>query len=376
MFFKDIVGQEEVKQHLLKEAHEHRVPHALLFYGPEGAGKLALALAFARYLLCSGKHPETDNEACGVCNSCKMLNNQFEHPDLHFSFPVIKKGMNPTSDDFIGPWRALIGKTPYISAPQWTDQLEAGNQQPIIYASESNSILHKLSLKSMEGGYKVMIIWLPERMNEACANKLLKLLEEPTPQTVFLMITEAKEQLLPTIVSRTQAIYVPKLKEEEIRDELMVKHGLDRQNATRVAQLADGSMTKALDLIVINEERQLFFDLFVKLMRLAYQRKIREMKEWSEQVAAMGRERQKRFLSYCMQMIRENFVYNFHQPELVHMSDEEQNFATRFAPFINERNVLGIMDELNEAQLHVEQNVNPKMIFFDFSLKMIVLLIQ
>jgi DNA polymerase-3 subunit delta' len=177
-------------------------------------------------------------------------------------------------------------------------------------------------------------------------------------------------------VSRTQAIYVPKLKEEEIRDELMVKHGLDKQNATRVAQLADGSMTKALDLIVINEERQLFFDLFVKLMRLAYQRKIREMKEWSEQVAAMGRERQKRFLSYCMQMIRENFVYNFHQPELVHMSDEEQNFATRFAPFINERNVLGIMDELNEAQLHVEQNVNPKMIFFDFSLKMIVLLIQ
>ena len=232
--------------------------------------------------------------------------------------------------------------------------------------------MKKLSLKSSEGGFKITIIWLPEKMQLPCANKLLKLLEEPPEKTIFLLVSEAPDMILPTILSRTQRFNIRKIDETSIANALQEKYGVQQSSSMTIAHLANGNFIKALETIHLNEENQLFFELFVSLMRLSYQRKIREMKQWSEQVAGMGRERQKNLLSYCQRMIRENFIYNLHQKDLIYMTPDEQNFATRFAPFVNERNVMGIMDELSEAQQHIEQNVNAKMVFFDFSLKMIV----
>jgi DNA polymerase-3 subunit delta' len=368
MYFKDIIGQQEAIQCLLQEVAEGRVAHARLFCGPEGSGKLPLAVAYARYLCCTNRQ---EGDACGTCPSCVKFN-KLVHPDLHFAFPV--KSGNHVSDDFIREWRGLLLQNPYFGFPQWMETMGVDNQQPLIAVRETDEIIRKLNLKSSAGTYKVMIIWLPEKMNVQSANKLLKLLEEPPYQTVFLLVSEQPDALLPTIQSRTQRMELRKLPEAVIVQSLQTKYGLQPTDAAHIAHLADGSMLKALEAIHISEDNQLFFDLFVSLMRLSYQRKLREMKLWSEQVAALGRERQKNLLTYCQRLTRENFIYNFHRPELVYMTAEEQNFSTRFAPFINERNVIGIMEELSLAQQHVEQNVNSKMVFFDFALKMIMLL--
>lgn len=367
MFFKDVIGQEETKQRLIQEVNEGRIPHAQLICGPEGVGKLPLALAYARYISCTNRGA---TDACGVCPSCVKFS-KLVHPDVHFVFPVVKSGR---SDDYIVEWRRMVLNNPYFNLNHWLNEINAENAQAFIYTKESDEIMKKLSLKSSEGGFKITIIWLPEKMQLACSNKLLKLLEEPPEKTVFLLVSEAPDLILPTILSRTQRFNIRKIDEASIAQVLQQKYGVQQATSVTIAHLANGSFIKALETIHLNEESQLFFELFVNLMRLSYQRKIREMKLWSEQVAALGRERQKNFLSYCQRMIRENFIYNLHQKELVYMTPDEQNFSTRFAPFVNERNVIGIMNELSEAQQHIEQNVNAKMVFFDFSLKMIVLL--
>ena len=374
MYFKDIIGQEDIKRRFITEAKKGEIAHAQLLCGPEGIGKLPLAIAFARYICCTGKGEE---DACGHCPSCIKFN-KLAHPDLHFVFPVVKKrsDKDAVADDYITEWRQMLSENPYFSYNHWLDAINAGNSQAMIYSAESSEILRKLSLKSSEGGYKVMIIWLPEKMNLTCANKLLKLLEEPPAQTVFLLVSENPEIILPTILSRTQRINVPRLQESEISAALNKQYGLSPQDATNIARLANGNFVKALESIHLGNERKLFLDLFIQLMRLAYQRKLKELKQWSEQVAAIGREKQKSLLEYCQHIIRENFIYNFKIRELNYMSQEEETFSSRFAPFINERNVVGIMHELAEAQKHVEQNVNPKMIFFDLALKVILLLKQ
>lgn len=374
MYFKDIIGQETVKQRLRLEVREGRVPHAQLFAGPEGTGALPLAIAYARFLLCTRRGEE---DACGTCPSCVKLN-KLAHPDLHFVFPVVKRkgGGDTVSDDYIREWRELAISTPYFGMNHWLDAMGAENQQAQIFVKESDELVRKLSLKSSEGGYKVVIIWLPEKMKVECANKLLKLLEEPPAQTVFLLVSEEPDRILPTILSRTQRINVPRLEDAEIAEALKARFGLQDTDAAETARLAEGSYLQALEIIHLSEDTQLFFGLFVSLMRLAYQRKVKEMREWSDTVAAMGRERQKDFLTYCQRMVRESFVSNFHRKEMNYMNREEENFTIRFASFINERNVMGITDELAEAQTHIEQNVNPRMVFFDFALKMIVLLIQ
>lgn len=372
--FRDVIGQEAAKQRLLQEAGEGRIPHAQLFCGPEGAGKLPLALAYAKYLCCTNPGPEG---ACGTCPSCVKWN-KLVHPDVHFMFPIVKsaKGKKEVCDDYLADWRHLLMNNPYFALPHWLSAMGAENGQALIYARESDEITRKLSLKSVEGGYKITIIWLPEKMHEACANKLLKLLEEPPEKTLFLLVSEMPEQLLSTILSRTQRFSVPRIAEADIALAMRDKYAVQSADADAIAHMANGSFVKALETISLNEENQLFFDLFVSLMRLAWQRKIRELKQWSEQVAGLGRERQKNFLDYCQRMIRENFIYNLHQPEMNYLTRPEENFAIRFAPFVNERNVVGIMEELSEAQLHIVQNVNPRMVFFDFALKMIMLLKQ
>ncbi len=372
MLFKDVIGQEEVKRRLIQEVKEGRVPHARLICGPEGVGKMPLAIAYARYLCCTDRD-ETD--ACGRCPSCVKFN-KLAHPDLHFIFPIVKssKGKRELCDDYLADWRAFVLAQPYFNLNHWLSAMEAENSQALIYARESDEIMKKLSFRSSEGSFKITVIWLPEKMHPVCANKLLKLLEEPPESTVFLLVSELPDRILSTILSRTQRLNVKKIEEEAIDRELQIRYHVQPANSAAIAHLANGNFIHALEAIHLNEENELFFESFVSLMRLSYQRKIREMKQWSEQMAAMGRERQKHFLEYCQRMIRENFIYNLHRRELTYMTVNEQNFAQRFAPFVNERNVMGITHELSEAQMHIEQNVNAKMVFFDFALKMIVLL--
>lgn len=374
MFFKDVIGQEGAKKHLINEVQEGRIPHALLLCGPTGAGKFPLALAYARYIACNNR---TETDACGFCPNCVKYD-KLIHPDLHFVFPIVKKKNQKESvcDDYLAQWRKMVLQSAYFSFQHWLKEMGAENQQAIIFGKESDEINRKLSLKSSQGGYKIMIIWLPEKMNIACSNKLLKLLEEPPAQTLFLLIAEEPEFILPTIQSRTQRFQVRGIEQTQMANHLRNHYGVANEQAEQIAHRAEGSFLRALETIHLSEESQLFLNLFMQLMRYSYQRKLRDMKTWSETVATLGRERQKEFLIYCQRMIRENFIYNFRQPDLVYLNTEEQHFSSRFAPFVNERNVMGIMDELSEAQLHIEQNVNPKMVFFDFSLKMIVLLVQ
>lgn len=374
MKFRQVVGHDDIKQRLCSEAEAGRIPHALMLCGPSGTGKLPMALALATRLLCPSP---TETDACGVCPSCLMAG-KLAHPDLHFVFPIIryKDAQSSISDMYLAPWRSLVTETPYFDMNDWLTAMGAENQQALIYTAESDSIQRKLSLKSGLGGRKVMIIWQPEKMSVECANKLLKLIEEPPARTHFILVSETPEQLLPTIVSRTQRIDLPPLDTDTLVRALEEQEHADHDKAAAAARIAHGSYTAALHSLSAGAENELFFDLFVMLMRLSYQRKIKDMKQWADQVAGMGRERQKALLTYCQHLVRENFVYNFGRSELNYQTPRENEFSRNFARFINERNVIRIMDELDLAQRDIEQNVSPKMVFFDFALKMIVLLIQ
>lgn len=374
MQFSDVIGQQEIKTLLRRQLEEGHVPHAQLFCGAAGSGQLAMALAYASALLC--RHPQAQ-EACGQCPSCKMLES-WCHPDLHFVFPVVKPAgsSEAVSDLYLREWREQLADTPYFDHLSWLRRIGVENQQSLISVAESDLILRKLSLAASQGGYKVMIIWLPEQMNAAAANKLLKILEEPPGQTVFLLVSEHPERLLSTILSRTQQIVFPALTTADLEQVLTERHHLQPDDARTVARLSTGSYVRALQEVIVHEDNAMFFDLFVLLMRLSYLRKIKDLHEWAEQVASWGRERQKNFLDYCQRLVRENFIYNFRQPELNYLNRKEADFAVNFARFINERNVIPITEEIADAQRDIEQNVNPHMVFFDFALKMIVLLLR
>lgn len=364
MTFEEVIGQKEAEQKLTQLVEEGRVPHAILLCGPIGCGKMAVALAFASRLL----------------NNSPMLH-QWAHPDLHFTYPTIKlpsmgSEHQPVSDDFAKEWREMLLQNPYFTMDQWMDAMGAANQQAIITGAESDELSRKLSLKSSQGGYKISIIWLPERMNLTSANKLLKLLEEPPQQTVFIMVSEEPEQLLETIRSRTQRIDLKRIDDSAIQQALIRQRGLDDDTAYRIARIANGSWVKAISELNAENENRQFFEKFVTLMRLAYMRNVHDLKKWSEAVAAYGREKQKRMLSYFLHLVRENFMFNFQQPELNYMTQEEENFSKKFARFINETNVMEISELMSKCLRDIGQNANPKIVFFDMALKMIVLLIQ
>lgn len=374
------IAQHDIVAHLQKQWAEGRVPHALLLAGPEGSGKMALALDFARLLLCQNPQKGEMAEPCGTCHGCAMTRT-LAHPDLHFAYPIIRpKSMSASGrlvcDVWLKEWRDMLLQSPYFDLAAWEDRMGIENQQPLIYSEESDELLRKVSLVSSQGGYKVVIIWLPELMHTTCSNKILKLLEEPPQQTLFILCSNEPQRLLPTILSRTQRIEVKGLSEQDIAAALVQQRGLAPEDAAHTAHLAAGSYTRALRQLSVNDDEREYFDMFVLLMRKCYLRDIKEMHAWSERVAAWGRERQKSFLDYAQRLVRENFIYNFRQPELNYLSREEANFSTNFARFINERNVIPISDELAAAQRDIEQNVNARMVFFDFALKMIVLLIQ
>lgn len=365
MNFDNIIGQEETKARLTEMLGTGRIPHALMFCGPKGNGKLPLALAFAKMLVCK----DSSDEA--------MLRD-WAHPDLHFSLPVYKKKStdHPVSDDYLPQWRELLSEKLYLDVEDWLLAIKAENQQIVHYVYESDALQQKLQLKASRGGRRVVVVWLPERMMVQAANKLLKLIEEPPTETYFLLVSEDPEKVLGTIQSRTQRLNIPPLSEEEIAQALAEEYNLTMEKAMVMAHVAQGSYTAALKRMDAESEEKMFFDLFVQLMRLSYMRRIKDMRAWSEQVSDLGRESQKRLLEYCQRLIRENFMYNFKRQELVYETEEEAAFSTNFARFVNEKNVIPIMEELSACQRDIEQNVNPKMVFFDFALKMIVLLIQ
>ena len=378
MKFKEVIGQEEAQQRLIQMVSEGRVPHAMMFCGPSGCGKMALALAFASYLLC--KNSEGTDDSCGTCQQCAMLRS-WSHPDLLFTYPVIKPSGSSAdhktiSDDYAREWREMLSEGPYFSMDQWLEKMKAGNQQALIYVAESEVLIRKLSMKSSQGGYKVNIIWLPERMREDCANKMLKIIEEPPQQTVFLMVCEEPERLLETIRSRVQRIDIKRIDTQAIEKALVERRAIDEVMAHQIARASNGDWLKALEELDASNENHQFLDLFILLMRQAYMRNVKDLKVWSESVAALGRERQKRMLVYFQHLVRENFMYNFGNPELVYMTTAESNFAKNFARFINEANVIEINDIFATALRDIRQNGNPKMVFYDVALKMIVAIMR
>ena len=374
----EVIGQEEVWQRLTEMVREERLPHAIMLCGPQGCGKMALALAFASYLLCQNR--DGHNEACGECKQCKMLE-KWGHPDLLFSYPTIKTPAmgsehKPVSEDFAEEWRNMISRSPYFNIEQWMTEIGAENQQAIITAGESDELNRKLSLKSSQGGYKVSVIWLPERMNIECANKILKLIEEPPSHTVFIMVSENPDNLLETIRSRVQRIDVKKTDNESIQKALVSKYGITDDDAMRVARLANGDWLTAVGELTADSENKDSLADFQSLMRLAYQRNVRELKRWSDNINSYGREKQKRFLTYFLRLIRESFMYNFQQPDLSYLTSQEEAFTANFARFVNENNILQINELANKAIRDISQNANGKIVFFDMALQMIVLLIQ
>ena len=382
MKFSDVIGQKEAIGRLRQLVEEQRVPSTMMLCGPLGSGKMALAMAFASYLLGERDGDKSLlSDQMSIKNAEAMLK-KWEHPDLHFTYPVIKPaGMSADhkmiSDDFTREWHEMISESQYFFMDNWLAKMDAANQQAIIGAGESDELTRKMSLKSSQGGYKVSIIWLPERMNAECANKLLKLLEEPPHKTVFIMVCEEPELLLDTIKSRTQRIDIKKIDDNAIEKALTERRGLDQDVAYRIARIADGNWMRALENLDAGNENRQFLDMFIMFMRLSYQRNIKELKKWSEIASTnYGREKQRRMLNYFSRMVRENFMYNFKQAELCYMTQEEENFSSKFARFINEANVIEISELLQKARKDIGQNANGKIVFFDLALQMIVLLIR
>lgn len=370
--FSSVVGQQNAAELIISSAKSGRMPHAIMVCGPSGSGKLPFALALARYVCCSNP---SEHDSCGQCLSCRMAD-KLEHPDIHFVFPVIRKkdGSSVVSDDWLPEWRQRLKVSPYFSLADWSTDMGDPNKQPIIYTAESNEIQRKLSLKPAMDGYKVAIIWLPEKMNEECANKLLKLVEEPPAKTLFILVSEEPEYVLPTLAGRTQRINLSPIEQRMLANYLKSRFGLTDSDAEEIARRSEGSILKAIQNISLSEEERACFDSFTTLMRQAWRRDIRALKDWSENMASRGRERQKIFLRYAARMNRENFMANFRIPDLNYMTGDEATFAVKFSPFINERNVIGIEELIEEAIVHIEQNVNAKMVFFDLAVRMIVLI--
>ena len=382
MLFREIIGQEATKQQLRQAVREGRIPHAQLFTGISGIGKLQLALAYAQYINCPNR---TDEDSCGTCPTCLQFE-KLQHPDLHFVFPIVKNDSADTCDDFLEPWREIILDKHYFDLDDWHEALGVETKQSMIYEKESGEILRKLSLKAYGDGYKVMIIWQPEKMNIASANKLLKIFEEPADKTVFLLVSEHPEQLLSTIQSRVQTIRIPRLETATIASALM-QEGVGATQATDIARIANGSYLAARKKAGESAVNQKELADFIALFRDAYtvgvltdpQKKfesLKRLRQWSLDMAdsKVGRERQKHFLQYAQQQVRENFIRNANQPELNYQMEDEREFSTKFAPFIHTGNVEAIMNQLDLAEKQIEQNGNAKMIFFDLCLQMIVLI--
>lgn len=372
MLFGQIPGQDEIKQHLISNVQSGRISHARLFFGPEGSGALPLAVAYAQYINCEDKGP---TDSCGKCPACLKFE-KLAHPDLHFSVPIAKtKAVDvekPVSDDFIPLWRAAFTANPFLSLDDWLDKIEVDNKQVLINTEESQRIIQKLNLKAYEGNYKILIMWLPEKMNAAAANKLLKILEEPPDKTLFLLVSESTDSILPTILSRTQILKIKPVETTAMASFLQFMHDTPPQQAQSVAFLSGGNYREAQRLL--NQEIDSNFPVFRQWMRDCYGAKTADLFTWVEGFSKAGRESQKSFLVYGLSIIRECMMQNYGGGQLVKLTGEELDFVQRFAPFIRSDNGPRLIAEFNRACEHVERNANPKVLFFDLSLTTVELL--
>lgn len=378
MQFKEILGLAHIKNHLASSANAGRIPHAQLFIGPEGSGTLPMALAYAQYIICNNQ----DGENMGANQACNIKFGSYSHPDMHFAFPVSnsdKVKSHAVSNHYLQEWRQFITDQPYGNLFDWYQLIGIEKKQGQIGVDEAHDIVKKLALKSYEGGYKIMLIWMAEKMNTATANKLLKLIEEPPEKTVFLLVAQEEEQIIQTIRSRCQILHFPPLAEHAIAKTLEQK-GLVKAEALRLAHEANGNFNKALDLMNKDSEDLIFEKWFVQWVRSAFKAKgnktaIHELILWAEEVAKNGRETQKKFLQYCMAVMRQAMLINFNVKELAYMRIHIDGFQLeKFAPFIHENNIMDIISELEDALYHIERNGNSKIILTDLSIKLTRLL--
>lgn len=375
MLFSEVLGQLHIKNHLTTSVDGGRIAHAQLFVGPEGSGTLPMALAYAQYILCGNN----SGENTGGNASCNLKFKNFSHPDLHFAFPVTtsdKVKSKPVSNFYLEEWRQLLEQQPYGNLFDWYKIIGVDNKQGQIGVDEAIEIVKSLSLKSYEGGHKVMIIWMAEKMNTPCANKLLKLIEEPPEKTIFILIAEDEEQIINTIRSRCQILNFPPLAEDAISQALVKNYHIETTVATKIAHQANGNYNKACDLIYQDSEDIQFEKWFVFWIRSAFKAKgnksaIHDLISWSEEIAKTGRETQKKFLSFCLNYFRQAMLMNYKASELVYLESKSEDFKLeKFAPFVHDSNILEISSELQDAIYHIERNGNSKIILTDLSIKL------
>jgi DNA polymerase-3 subunit delta' len=366
MRFKDIPGLADIKQTLIQSVQTGHVHHAQLFFGNEGSANLAMAWAYATYVNCEDRQPD---DACGVCPACSKIG-KLAHPDLHQIFPVAatkKVTKDPLSENFLADWRLFLKQNPYACLTDWLNYIGTENRQPQISAEESRQIIQRLSLKPYEADYKVLLMWLPELLNVTSANALLKILEEPPPKTLFLLVSQDPGKLLTTILSRTQLVRIRSFSDQEIVQTLVQTHGVEPQRASQIAHLADGNMNDALRLSqeVKNDQHELFRDW----MRLCFQveRRLAEVVKNADKLAAMPREAQKNVLQYGITMVRESLVYTYNEPQLIRLEGEEMTFVQGFAKVMTEPRAERLFACFNDAVMHLERNANPRMVFLDTS---------
>ena len=367
MQFKQIVGQGAIKQRLINSVNENRVSHAQLFLGPGGSGSLPLAVAYAQYLSCEDKQAD---DSCGECSSCRKYQ-KLMHPDLHFSYPFFAKHKDDTALTFIEQWREAFIANPYLSLDTWRGYLDAENKQANINIAECHQIIKKLSFKPFESVYKVLILWLPEYLDKE-GNALLKIIEEPQPNTLFLLVAQNQDQVLNTILSRTQLIKIPALSYDDIKNHLIEKHNQTGQAAIEIAYLSNGNLSEALTML--QEGNDGYHGRFVQWLRLCFANKGIEVMAFVEQLSKMGRENQKNFLRYGINFIRECCLILSGAGSLVHLPAQELETAQKMTNVMNISQADGIITELEKAHYHVERNANPKILFLDVSLQIIKLL--
>lgn len=368
MRFSDVVGQEQLKNQLRSRVQTGMVPHASLFLGSEGSGNFALAMAFAQYACCDHRD---ERDACGNCDVCRKFET-LQYADLHFTYPVFKrpepaKGL---STEFNAEWRSFIAGEAYPTLSAWNERLDAEKKQLMIFVAEAGAIAQRLALRSYEGRYIIQVIWLPELMREDTANKLLKLIEEPPAQTLFLMISQSADRILPTILSRTQLVKVPAIEDEAVAQSLVEKEGLTLEAAQDVARFVEGDYARARAIARDADGQAAFLGKFASWMRACYARDAAQLVDFASEIGAGSREMQKRFLSYTLHFFRQCIVNNYGENDLARFTRDEQAFASRFAPFINHKNVMSMSDLINDAIRDVDGNANGKLVFLDLSLKL------
>ena len=368
MQFSTIIGQREIKQRLVNTVKENRVSHAQLFLGPEGSGSLALAVAYAQYVSCEDKQ---ENDSCGVCSSCRKYQ-KLVHPDLHFSYPFFAKKSDETALNYIEEWRDAFLANPYLSLDIWRSYLQAENKQANINIAECHQIIKKLSFKPFESPYKILILWLPEYLDKE-GNALLKIIEEPQPNTLFLLVAQNQDQILNTILSRTHLVKIPRLKDEVIKEYLIAEHNQTEHAAAEIAFLSSGNLTEALAMLGENENS--FHDMFVNWLRMCYaNKKGSDILSFVDELAKIGRENQKNFMRYGISYVRECCMILAGASNLVHLPADELDTAQKMTKVMSLPMAEAIGNILEKAHYHVERNANPKILFLDVSLQLVSVL--